>query len=69
MSALRERLNGALTQQFEQELALSLRHIREAMAPYTRFVRGEHDQLQHTEQELLAMQAVLHSLRARVQQL
>ncbi|MDH7487795.1 MAG: dynamin family protein [Anaerolineae bacterium] len=66
---LRERLSAALTQQFEEELARSLRRIREAMAPYTRFVRGEHEQLQRIEQELLATQNTLRSLRARVQHL
>ncbi len=66
---LRERLARALTRQFEQELGQSLRRIREAMTPYTRFVRGEHEQLQRIEQELLATQATLHSLRTRVQQL
>lgn len=66
---LRERLSAALTQQFEKELARSLRRIREAMAPYTRFVRGEHEQLQRIEQELLATQNTLRSLRARVQHL
>ena len=66
---LRERLSRALTRQFEQELSQSLRRIREAMTPYTRFVRGEHEQLQRIEQELLATQATLHSLRTRVQQL
>jgi hypothetical protein len=66
---LRERLSRALTRQFEQELSQSLRRIREAMTPYTRFVRGEHEQLQRIEQELLDTQATLHSLRTRVQQL
>ena len=66
---LRERLSRALTRQFEQELSQSLRRIREAMTPYTRFVRGEHGQLQRIEQELLDTQATLHSLRTRVQQL
>jgi len=66
---LRERLGRALTRQFEQELSQSLRRIREAMTPYTRFVRGEHEQLQRIEQELLATQATLRSLRTRVQQL
>ena len=66
---LRERLSRALTRQFEQELSQSLRRIREAMTPYTRFVRGEHGQLQRIEQELLDTHATLHSLRTRVQQL
>ena len=66
---LRERLRMALTRQFEEELSHSLHRIREAMAPYTRFVRGEHEKLKQIEEELLATQATLHSLRARVQRL
>ena len=66
---LRQRLGEALTRQFEEELSQSLRRIREAMAPYTRFVRAEHEQLQRIEQDLRTTQAMLNSLRTRVQQL
>jgi len=66
---LRDRLGGALTQQFEQELSQSLRRIREAIAPYTRFVRAENEQLKQLEEELLVVRAELQSLRSRVLQL
>jgi hypothetical protein len=66
---LRERLSSALNRQFEEELSQSLYRIREAIAPYTRFVRAEHEQLQRVEEELLYTQSTLRSLRTRVQQL
>jgi len=69
INELRGRLSGALSYQFEEELGRSLRRIREAMAPYTRFVRAEHEHLQRIEQERLATQSTLRSLRARVQRL
>ena len=69
VNGLRERLSGALTQQFEEELTQSLRRIREAIAPYTRFVRAENEQLKQMEEELLVVKAELRSLRSRVLEL
>ena len=37
----RQRLMKSLTEQFEQELERSVHRIRDAVAPYTRFVRAE----------------------------
>ena len=42
---LRQRLDVALTRQFEAELTQSVQRIREAIAPYTRFVRVEREKL------------------------
>jgi hypothetical protein len=41
VEAMRRRLLEALTAQLDHELAHSLTRIREAVAPYTRFVRSE----------------------------
>ena len=41
ISALRESLSGALRRQFEGELVRSANRIRDAVAPYSRFVRAE----------------------------
>ena len=40
--ALRERLGEVVRRQFEAELGRSIERMREAIAPYTRFVRSEH---------------------------
>jgi len=63
---LRKQLSSALTQQFEQELTQSLRRIREAIAPYTRFVRAENEQLKQVEEDLHTVRSELQSLRSRV---
>ena len=60
---LRQRLDIALTRQFEAELTQSVQRIREAIAPYTRFVRVERekltvlgDTLRDAEQQLRQLQ-------------
>ena len=42
---LRQRLDVAISRQFEAELTQSVQRIREAIAPYTRFVRVEREKL------------------------
>lgn len=43
MDDLRARLHGAMTEQFRHELANSISHIKDTIAPYTRFIRGEQE--------------------------
>ncbi|MGL4650252.1 MAG: dynamin family protein, partial [Caldilineaceae bacterium] len=45
ISTLRGRLHEALQKQFDRELESGIQRIREAIAPYTRFVRVERDKL------------------------
>jgi small GTP-binding protein len=45
VAAVREQLMSSLRQQFERETAGSVARIREAIAPYTRFVRAEQERL------------------------
>ena len=49
---VREQLMTSLRQQFETEIQGSLVRIRDAMAPYTRFVRAERDRLEASRKEL-----------------
>jgi small GTP-binding protein len=58
VSALRERLNQALRGQFEDAQAKSAERIAQAVAPYSRFVRAEHERWS-------AAHAALVSLRDR----
>ena len=53
METLRGNLAASLSTEFEQELSRSVRRIREAMAPYTRFVRSERTKLSEIESHLL----------------
>ena len=42
---LRQRLTGAMTEQFTRQLATALDGVRAALAPYVRFVRTEHERV------------------------
>jgi small GTP-binding protein len=66
---LRRRLADALTGEFERELSKSLKNIREAMRPYTRFVETQQVSLGETEQTLRKAQSDLQLLAARVSDL
>lgn len=63
---VRQRLAGALRDQFAKEIARSVNRIREAVAPYSRFVRAEGDNLKATEQELREILEQLATLRQRL---
>ena len=55
-----------LERQFESELQDSLQRIREAIAPYTRFVRVEREKLEKLEADLDRAAVELGELRAEV---
>jgi hypothetical protein len=63
---MRGRLMKALTAQFDQELEKSLQRIREAISPYTRFVRGEKERLGDVRQDLRRLRDGLERIRAEV---
>ncbi len=63
---LRQRLIATMTAQFERELAQSLQEIREAIAPYTRFIRSEHEKLLALDNELSNVNLTLRQLRSQL---
>jgi small GTP-binding protein len=63
---MRSRLMAALTGQFDHELARSLQRIREAVGPYTRFVRAEGERLNAARQELRRLRDELDRVREAV---
>jgi small GTP-binding protein len=69
IKSLRERLDTAINRQFDAELVQSLQRIRQAIAPYTRFVRVEREKLESLDAELKAAQEQLRQLRSGVQEL
>lgn len=69
INELRRRLDLALTRQFDAELAASVQRIREAIAPYTRFVRVEREKLEALEAALQDARRQLKQLRSGVQEL
>jgi hypothetical protein len=66
IAAVRARLSTALREQFQKEIQRSGDRIREGIAPYSRFVRGEGDSLKVIDQDLRDIGNELAALRARV---
>lgn len=69
INELRDQLNMAMTRQFEQELTDSIQRLREAIAPYTRFVRVEREKLEQISGELQSQRARLDHVRSAVKKL
>src|SRR5919107_1501030 len=64
--SLRERLGEVVRRQFESELGRSIERMREAIAPYTRFVRSEHARMTRAGEDLAAIDAEADALRAEI---
>jgi hypothetical protein len=59
----------AMTEQFDDEVEKSIRRIREAIAPYTRFIRAERGRLTEHRDEIAGLGEALEVLRTRVERL
>jgi hypothetical protein len=57
----------ALIGQFDRELQRSLQRINEAIAPYTRFIRAEHDRLTETRNDMNRIREGLARLKAQIE--
>lgn len=66
---LRARLTNALTAQFQAEAERTILRLKEGVAPYVRFVRGEKERLARAEQQLAQAREGLQRLRERVERL
>ncbi|MHB1342807.1 MAG: dynamin family protein [Thermoleophilia bacterium] len=66
---LREELTSTVTQQFDQEIERGVFRIREAIAPYTRFVRSERERLDEMRARLAVSAHGLEELARRVERL
>jgi len=63
---LRERLLATMRRQFATELDQMLTRIREAIAPYTRFIRAQRVLLVEVQRELSDVDVELGRLRAEI---
>ncbi len=63
---LRRRLSETMRRQFESELERSIERIREAIAPYTRFVRTEHARMTEAQESLGQIEQEVEALRAEI---
>ena len=66
IATLREKLMGSLTASFEAQSARAAARVREAVAPYAGFVRGEKERLEEGKQAIEALGTRLELLAARV---
>jgi small GTP-binding protein len=64
--ALRGHLGEVVRRQFEAELGRSIERMREAIAPYTRFVRSEHTRMTRAGEDLAAIDTEADALRAEI---
>lgn len=69
LETLRTQLMGSMTDAFGRELERSLHRLREAIAPYTRFVRSEQEKLTRIEGELSTVSSGLAQIRQRIEEL
>jgi small GTP-binding protein len=64
--ALRGRLSEVVSRQFETELARSVERMREAIAPYTRFVRTEHTRMTEARDTLAELDGEVDALKEEI---
>jgi small GTP-binding protein len=66
ISELRDQLARTINRQVNSELDGSVNRIREAVGPYTRFVRAQREQLTTVQDELAAIDGIIGRLRADI---
>jgi small GTP-binding protein len=66
IEALRKKLHETIEAQFERELVRSTQEIREAIEPYTRFIRVERDKLLSVQEQLDEVSVALQDLRSQI---
>jgi small GTP-binding protein len=66
MANLREQLTQSLRTQFEQEMDRGMLNIKDAIAPYSRFVRAEQGKLEQVQVKLTETKTGLENLKVQV---
>src|SRR5215203_896459 len=64
--SLRTRLGEVISRQFDAELGRSVERMRDAIAPYTRFVRTEHARMTEASSALSEVDAEIDALNAEI---
>ena len=67
LEEVRQRLMGSMSEEFDRELGRSVQRLREAIAPYTRFVRAEQQKLTRIEDELRGIRSALAQIRTQLE--
>ena len=69
METLRAKLMDALSAQFNHEAEGDIARMKDGIAPYTRFVRGELDRVDKAQRQIEALLQRISELRARVERI
>jgi small GTP-binding protein len=64
--SLRKRLGEVISRQFDAELGRSVERMRDAIAPYTRFVRTEHARMTEASSTLSGMDTEIEALKDEI---
>jgi hypothetical protein len=67
LETLRTQLTGVLKEQFEHELTLAVERVREAIAPYTRFIRLEQERLTASKGEFQKLRGEMTRLQTAIE--
>jgi small GTP-binding protein len=65
MMELRTRLLSALTQEFRSETEQAIIRMKDGVTPYTRYVHGERERIEHAQAALRALRQQISELRGR----
>jgi len=65
---LRQQLLSSLRTQFEKEMERGMANIKDAIAPYTRFVRSEQSKLEEVQAKLADTHTGLEALKLQVEE-
>jgi len=66
---LKQRLMKTMGDEFDRELGLSLQRMREAIAPYTRFVHSEQQKLIHIDSKLTDINTQFVQIRLKIDEI
>jgi small GTP-binding protein len=69
IAGVRSQLIQTLRGQFEKEINHSIERIQEAIAPYTRFVRGEREKMLETEGRLKELKLEIERLKGKLEKI
>ena len=64
--SLRKRLGEVISRQFDTELGRSVERMRDAIAPYTRFVRTEHARMTEASSTLSGIEGEIEALKVEI---
>ena len=67
METLQDKLLRALEMQFSHEAETAVTRVKEGVAPYARFVRGEGERVEKTQSQLESLLKRISTFKARVQ--